>query len=202
MQARIAIVDDHALFLDGVVGLLQDVPELGEVVPFLSGLDLLTALSQGAPFDLIVTDLTMKDLNGLALISALRSKAPGVPVLVLSASADTAMRANAESVGAVGFLHKSVGKAELVEALQLHLTEGQADKKSRPDDAVLAQPQLGPRQLSVLALLAEGASNREIADRLFISENTVKTHLKAIFRELDAHTRTAVVQRARELALI
>ena len=198
-QAKIAIVDDHALFLDGLVGLLQGVDALTPIAPFTSGLDLLGALDAGARFELIVTDLTMRDLNGLALITAVRTKAPHVPVVVLSASEDAAMRANAQQVGAAAFLHKSVNKQDLVSALVGLLN--QAPPQRDHSDSVV-QPQLGPRQRAVLSLLAQGATNREIADRLFISENTVKTHLKAIFRELDSHTRTAVVQRARELALV
>lgn len=210
--AHIAIVDDHALFLRGIEHLLAHYPGALEVLTFPSGLDLLDAVDNGLQFDLVITDLAMKTINGIALIHALRQRLISVPVIVLSASEDAVTRANAEQIGAFCFLHKSVDQALLfdtiAEALTTRPLAARAMRKAASglgEDAEgmeqVLVPQLGAQQLRILAMLAGGARNAEIAEHLNISENTVKTHLKAIFRALGVNTRTAAVQRGRELVL-
>ncbi|NIZ11895.1 response regulator transcription factor [Phaeobacter sp. HF9A] len=203
---RVAAVDDHKLFLAGLDRLLNGPDGTMHCQCFESGLDLLEALEAGKRFDVIVTDLTMRDLNGLALITAVRSRGMTAHCIILTASEDGLTRESSERLGAFRFLHKSADPETLLDAIR----EAHAAKRPSPRDMSLRLaesdasivPQLGPKQTRVLELIAEGHSNRQISDALFISENTVKTHLQAIYRELGVKSRTAAARRARELSLI
>lgn len=210
---KIAIIDDHGMFLEGVRQLM-----LGHETPmsphtYLSAVDFLEDLDRGETFDVIVTDLAMKEINGIALIGALRARGDATPVLVLSASEDAITRANADLVGAHCFVHKSADKEDLFDAISAAIESGRlpagavrraSQRNVLDEDGFdrVVQPELSPRQLSILGLVETGATNKVIGETLSISENTVKTHVKAIFRELDVKSRTAAVQRARALALI
>ena len=210
---QIALVDDHALFLEGIRHLLTDNTTDLELHVYQSSLLLLEEIDQGKSFDVIVTDLAMKEINGIALIGALRARGVDVPVIVLSAAEDAITRANTDLVGAFRFVHKSAEKEVLFDAIYSAAKSGplpagavrRASNRHLIDkDGVdhVIQPQLGARQLKILSLVSTGATNKAIGEQLSISENTVKTHVKAIFRELGVKSRTEAVQRARSLALI
>ncbi|MFY0681636.1 MAG: response regulator transcription factor [Thalassovita sp.] len=210
---QIALVDDHALFLEGIRHLLTDNTTDLEPHVYQSSLLLLEEIDQGKSFDVIVTDLAMKEINGIALIGALRARGVDVPVIVLSAAEDAITRANTDLVGAFRFVHKSAEKEVLFDAIYSAAKSGplpagavrRASNRHLIDkDGVdhVIQPQLGARQLKILSLVSTGATNKAIGEQLSISENTVKTHVKAIFRELGVKSRTEAVQRARSLALI
>lgn len=210
---RVAAVDDHTLFLAGLDHLLNRESQDMVCHCFDSGRSLLQALDAGADFDVVVTDLTMKELNGLALITAIRARGITAQCIILSASEDAISRESSARLGAFRFLHKS----DDPEALKTAIREANAAMRPAPTALAAAEglrvenptgeeyavvPMLGPRQLRVLELLAAGHSNKDISDALCISENTVKTHLKAIYRELGVKSRTAAATRGRELSLI
>ncbi|MGH1417063.1 MAG: response regulator [Pelagimonas sp.] len=210
---RVAIVDDHALFLEGFVKLLSDYPTPLVPMAFNAATQLLKAVDDGAEFDVVIADLAMKNVNGIALIGALKARDYTAPVIVLSGTEDAITRANAEMVGAFRFVHKSASMEEVFSAIQAASSytaplvsrrhnAGQSDQMDEHGIERVLLPQLPPQQLKILELMATGRTNRAIGEELSISENTVKTHIKAIFRELSVSTRTAAVQRARELVLI
>lgn len=210
---RLAVVDDHALFLGGLQHILKLAPIALDVRRFLSGLHLIADLDAGETFDVVVSDLSMRDINGLGLIRAIRSRGCAAPVIILTASEDSLSRANAERAGAFAFLHKSVDEKHLFAVISEAVDAGPlstlAVQASQIDSHVdedgtefVVFPTLSPRQIDVLRMISEGATNLEIAETLAISANTVKTHVQAIFRELGVRTRTAAVQKARSLALI
>lgn len=208
---RVAIVDDHVLFLEGFVKLLSGYPDPLLISPFGTATDLLRAVDEGSKFDVVIADLAMKNVNGIALIGALKARNFSAPVIVLSGTEDAVTRANAEIVGAFRFIHKSASIETVCEAIRE--ANNQASSRLRRhnhrndpfDDQGIEQvllPHLPPQQLRILGLLATGRTNKAIGEELSISENTVKSHIKAIYRELSVNTRTAAVQRARELVLI
>ncbi len=210
---RVAMIDDHQMFLVGIRHLLGGAETGFSVSCFGSGFDLLAAFDAGESFDVIVTDLTMKDLNGLALISSIRQRGIQTPAIVLSASEDAIARSHSELIGAFQFVHKSSDPEVLSDAIlkaaeagnlrahELRRTASREIEDSNGEDQVVV-PRLAPKQREILLLVAKGLTNQQIADTLCISENTVKSHAKVIFRELGVNTRTAAAQRARELALI
>lgn len=209
---RVAVIDDHALFLQGL-GYVFDHARLPlDVANFTTAVAFLEQIDAGHRWDVVITDLAMKQVNGLALISAMRARGIGTQVIVLSASEDAVTRSNSELAGAFCFVHKSCEPEVLIDRIEAAHLAGPLAARSIQNgtrrsvfqadgtDAIV-QPKLGPQQQRILSMMAEGATNRDIANALSISENTVKTHAKAIFRELSVSSRAAAVQRARELAL-
>ncbi|WP_299934116.1 response regulator transcription factor [uncultured Pelagimonas sp.] len=209
---RLAIIDDHAIFLQGLFYVFERSPLDLDVRSFTTATDFLQETDNGQTWDVVITDLAMKPFNGIALIGALRARNIGVQVIVLSASEDAITRTNAQMVGAFRFVHKSCEEHVLLDAITAAFAEGPLPAKSIENGArrtmfqsdgtdTVVRPKLGPQQQRILSMMAEGSTNKDIARALTISENTVKTHAKTIFRELSVGTRAAAVQRARELAL-
>ena len=210
------MLDDHRIFLEGISLLLA---ESYTVNSFSAPIALLRRIEGGKSFDLILCDLIMNEMNGLAFIAAVRAHTGKVPILVLSGINTAPPIAEMMRLGASGFVHKSADNNTLVNALETVLTGGQyfvnefgqdivgeapISKYARVDDGddEDSLPSLGARQFQVLQMIAQGASNKEIANRLNISENTVKTHLRQIFAELRVNKRTACVRKAQTLGLI
>jgi len=213
---NVALLDDHRIFLEGISLLLAD---QYNVMGFSAPTDLLQKIQGGTSFDLVLCDLIMPEMNGLAFISAVRAHTHQTPILVLSGINTLPPIAEIMRLGADGFVHKSANNETLLDALKTVLTGGQYFVNEYGEDIVdpspiskyavtndhldsACLPALGVRQFEVLQMIAQGASNKEIANRLKISENTVKTHLKQIFAELRVNKRTACVRKAQTLGLI
>lgn len=212
-EGSIAIIDDHDLFLQGLALIVQrDFPAF-DVATVTKASDILDRLADGARFDLIICDLIMSEMNGLAFVDTIRRQGFRVPVLMLSGINSVPPIAEMQAVGANGYIHKSQGSRALskaVDAVRANPFSFQDFSEDVPraaapdvdDSRVPDLPKLGDRQIEVLKLLCGGGQNSEIARALSISENTVKTHLKYIFVELGVSRRTECVQRAQQLGLI
>ncbi|KIC20450.1 response regulator transcription factor [Leisingera sp. ANG-Vp] len=209
----IAIVDDHNLFLDGMRLLIEHYYPSASPQTYSCANAFLDALDQGCIFDVVISDLAMKNLNGIALLGELNAREFDAPVVILSASEDAATQEKSLRAGAFQFVHKSASRGDLFNAIHAAAKHGPSSKEQMRRNAQRIQvdkvdgehvlaPRLAPQQLKILQLLAAGQTNREIGTALSISENTVKTHVKAIFRELSVSNRTAAVRRAQELMLI
>lgn len=201
----IAIIDDHALFLEGLAGMLRTMTTDVRVATFQSGVRFLEALGEGLLPDLVLTDLTMKAMNGFAVVQALRRTHPETPVLIVSGTEAVVVEREVAASGAQGFVQKSCSPDALEKAIALALSTPVRSLGQNGD--LLAQHhsainELSKRQMEVLELLVIGASNKEISAKLAISDNTVKTHLKAIFAALGVNRRSASIQKARALGLI
>ncbi|WP_209348437.1 response regulator transcription factor [Pontixanthobacter sp. CEM42] len=213
----IALVDDHRLFLMGFSLLLERIEHDCSVEPFDTPVDLLKALDNGSRFDLVICDLMMNSMNGLAFIAALRGR-HDVPVLMISGINTSPPLAEMRQLNAQGFVHKSSDDAELVEAIETVLQGGTYFPHYAPDGDGGADgnfgdvadiyedgsevPVLTTRQIEILTLISNGATNKEIARTLSISENTVKTHIKQIFELLKVNKRTASVRAAQALGIL
>ena len=191
-QLSLLLVDDHQIFLDGLSLALA---------PLCAKLTIRTAESaaaaetclQHSTFDLILLDLRLPDLPGLELLQRWQHQGRMTPVAILSAS-DSSLDAQAAlAAGALGFISKSANSDELRQAVTRVLLG-----ETLPVTQSGEKPQLTPRQLEILQLLAEGLPNKSISRQLGLSEDTVKTHLKTLFQELTVHTRTACVSAARQ----
>jgi len=214
----IALLDDHRMFLDGLSLLFSGQGDRYMVDTYDTAANLIHAMATGTKYDLVISDLIMKDMNGLAFISALRSHNKKLPVLMLSGINSPPPVKEIMNLGANGFVHKSADNETLLNAVDL-LIGGQSyfpdnlingfDLKSNnstgDDDFAYESdqlPSLSPRQVEVLHHIANGASNKQISASMFISENTVKSHLKTIFFEMQVNKRTACVRKARTLGII
>lgn len=210
---RIALIDDHILILDGLEKTLRSIAGTPEVIAAYSPIEILKRILGGEHFDLIICDLIMDGMNGLAFLGALKSQQNQIPVLIMSGIALDPPIGQMKALGAAGFIHKSTDPASLERVVNKILsgqtyfpdqdtTASSAITEPVDQDGFDAMNNLTDRQLVVLKALASGASNREISDRLSISQNTVKTHIKNIYDAMGVSRRTACIQKARLYGII
>jgi DNA-binding NarL/FixJ family response regulator len=214
---RVLVVDDQALFREALATLLEVRPEIEVVGEAANGAQALDRVATLRP-DVVLMDLHMPVLDGIAATRRLRVEQPGIRVLALTTFDDEEDVFAALRAGAVGYLLKDVSSERLVEAL---LAAARGESVLQPsvaakvvarfarmaDDEPVPRPQplvvpLSDRELEVLRLLAEGASNREIAAALFLAEGTVKNHVTNVLAKLGARDRTQAALRARALDLV
>jgi len=193
---KLIVVDDHELVREAVRHVLARLDSATAVFAAAS-CDAGFALAHTHPdVDLVLLDLNLPGLSGIAALQAWRTRYPAVPVVVVSADADRQTVLAALSSGAAGFVPKTSTNDVLVAALKMVLAGGKyfpADvlaPVTRAGRRGAALPKLTMRQLDVLRLLAQGKSNKVICRELGISERTVKVHLTEVFRVLGVRTRT------------
>jgi DNA-binding NarL/FixJ family response regulator len=203
---RLLIADDHPVVRDGLRGMVAAEPDLEVVGEAGNGLEALALVPRVRP-DVALVDLRMPELDGVATIRALRQRHPEVRVLVLTTFDTERDVVSAIEAGATGYLLKDAPRAELFRAIR---SAARGESVLAPEVATrlvgqLREPSSQPltqRELQVLELVARGATNREVAARLHVSEATVKTHLVHAFAKLGVGDRTAAVTAALERRLI
>lgn len=209
---RLIIADDHPLFRRALAQAVREiVPDA--VLAEAADLDAARAdLAAHPDTDLLLLDLHMPGSHGLVGLAALRAEFPTVAVAMISAHDDPGTIRRALDHGAAGFISKSADLDELKRAIACVLDcqtyvpparAGQLPSQGPPGDRELAArlASLTPQQFRVLALVAEGRLNKQIADALGVQERTVKAHLTAIFERLGARNRTQAGVMLRSLAL-
>ena len=207
---RVVVVDDHALFRRGLIELLRDMPELKVVGEAGNGQEALEVIRHAMP-DVVLLDINMPHMDGLRTLEVLR-KIPSSPkVLMLTVSQHEEDLIQAIRSGADGYLLKNVEPEELRKAI---LCVYQGEGALSPEVTVpvlraiayqseIANRQiLSDRELEVLECLADGQTTGQIAAKLYISDNTVKTHVRHILEKLEASNRTEAVSKAIALGLI
>ncbi len=223
MTIRILLVDDQALFREGLRTLLSVHDDLEVVGEASNGQEAVTAVEKLAP-DVVLMDLRMPVLNGVAATRQITESAANSRVIVLTTFDDDEYVFDGLRAGAVGYLLKDVPSAKLVEAIRaaargesflqpsvaakvvaefsrmsdLETSAGSTTAVSQQD---LVEP-LSERELEILGVLATGASNREIANKLFITEGTVKNHVTNILGKLGVRDRTQAALKAKDMGLI
>ncbi|RIH85045.1 Response regulator protein VraR [Meiothermus luteus] len=205
-RIRILLADDHPVVRAGLVGLLSSQPDFEVVGEAANGQEALRAVEQLLP-QVVLMDLRMPVMDGVSAIRQIRSRFPQVQILVLTTYDTDSDIVRAVEAGATGYLLKDVPREELFRAVRL-CARGEA-VLSPPVAARLLGRMRGPaeenlslRELEVLALVARGLSNKEIARKLKISEATVKTHLLHTFSKLGVDDRTAAVTVALERGIL
>jgi two-component system NarL family response regulator len=211
-QARVLIVDDHALFRHGVRSAIERDKELEVVGEATDGGEALAKARQLHP-DLILMDISMPHCSGLEAVRAIKRELPTTKVVMLTVHSDKANLLEAVKSGAEGFLSKNI-RAEALLAAMRGALRGEAAISQRMTTHILKEcarlahietrqvnEHLTIRENQVLVKLSAGLSNREIADSLYISENTVKTHVGHILKKLHVHNRSEAAAYARDLGL-
>jgi DNA-binding NarL/FixJ family response regulator len=204
-KPKILLADDHALFREGVKQLLARLHPHVLVIETANGAEVLHAARAQQDFDLVLLDLAMPGVDGFTGLAAFRTHAPSTPVVVLSASEDAADVRAALDGGASGFISKSSSSEVILGALRLVLAGGVYVPPTLlgGHNAVAAKADidaLTPRQRDVLALLAQGLSNKTIGGTLGLSEATVKQHVSAILKTLNVANRMQAVIAGRRLS--
>lgn len=188
---HVVIADDHPIVLEGLAAMVEREPDLSVVAQATDGRAAVEAVLRHLP-DVTLMDLRMPALDGVGAIRAIRAKLPASRIVVLTTYDGDDDVHRALEAGAVGYLLKNAGRNELLRAIRA----AAAGQRVIPPNVAarmaerLSSPELTPREVSVLRLVAEGKRNREIADRLCIGEGTVKGYLKSMFSKLGVRDRT------------
>jgi DNA-binding NarL/FixJ family response regulator len=205
------IVDNHTLFRQGLVSLLQSEPGYKVLGEASSGEEALRLIPELRP-DVVLMDVKMPGIGGVEATRRLLEGDPEARVLMLTVSEEEEILFAAIQAGARGYILKNADAGELLEAIQrVHAGEAMLSPamtlrllqtlKSGGIPAPLPELPLTSREQDVFHLLAQGASNRQIAETLMITENTVKTHVRNILEKLELHSRTEVAAFARRQSL-
>ncbi len=209
-RIRLVVVDDHVLFRRGLVSLLADMPEFEVVGEAGNGLDAMDVVKETRP-EVVLMDINMPRMDGILAVQGLREAKITVKILMLTISQDDGDLLGAIHAGADGYLLKNTEPEELRRSI-LRVCQGQGALSPEVTSTVLkivarhqgneTQTLLSDRELEVLACLADGQTTIQIANHLFISENTVKTHIRHILEKLEASNRTEAVSKAIQFGLI
>jgi two-component system response regulator NreC len=208
---RVLITDDHAIVRAGLRTIVQSEPTLELVGEAAGGYEAVELVKQFKP-DVLLLDLSMPDMDGLAVTKELKPLFPEMHILILTIHDDQALVREAIKAGASGYILKRAAESELVSAITVlmrgdmyvdpSLLRGLVDdseSKIPPDN--LAES-LTPRELDVLGLIVQGYTNRQIGEELSISIRTVEGHRANLYDKLGARSRADLVRFAREHHLI
>ena len=213
---RVLVADDHALFREGLQALFSTTPDIELVGQAASGEEAIELVERLQP-DVVLMDINMPGLNGIETTRRILSIRPATGVIMVTMLEDDASLFSAMRAGARGYVLKGARHQELLHTIRA-VAKGQAlfgapiaariinffqifeaDSKSpRPEEAF---PELTPRELEVLTLIAQGATNRQIADQLVISAHTVRNHITSIFSKLQVADRAQAIIKARQAGL-
>lgn len=211
---KVLVVDDHDIVREGLRRILEkrdDIELVGEAV---SGEEAIDLVKKRNP-DICLFDIQLPGMNGIELTARAKEIRPDCEVVVLTMFDDREVATQAIKAGAIGYLLKSSANDRLLDAIDAahrgesliappvarKLVEVLAElpeEADSPDEVMRSEPynRLTPREMEVLKLIAESLTNRDVARRLYISEHTVKAHVKAIFRKLQIDDRTQAIMMA------
>lgn len=207
---RVLVVDDHQLFREGLAALLAAAAETEVVGTTGTGAEAIAQTAALAP-DVVLMDIQMPGMNGVAATRRILADHPEVGVIMLTMLEDDDSLFAAMSAGARGYILKGADKAEVLQTVAA-VAYGQAlfgpviarrlnaffQRGGRGEAAVLPFPDLTDREREVLALIAQGVSNSDIATRLHISGKTVSNHVSSIFNKLQVADRAQAIVKARD----
>lgn len=214
-KIKILIVDDHALVRDGLCAMLSGLPEFSVVGEASSGNEAINKTQTYDP-DIILMDIMMPVMNGIEATQLIKEDHPNVKVIFLSMEVTEAFISEAVKVGASGYLLKDSRKNVLLEAIKKVADGGKYFSNSiselvfekfyenslKGKKTTLSNNKISKREIEVLKLIASGMSNKDIADKLFISGRTVDAHRNHIMQKLDIHSTADLVKYAIKNELI
>jgi DNA-binding NarL/FixJ family response regulator len=209
-RIRLVVVDDHALFRRGLVGLLEEMADFVVVGEAANGQDALPLIDKVKP-DIILLDINMPVLDGLQTLAAIRRSHPDQKVLMLTISQNDDDLIGAIVTGANGYVLKNT-EPEVLHNTIVQVAAGNSVLSPEVTAKVLhavrrsqsdrSRGLLSEREVEVLKCLARGQTTAQIASGLFISENTVKTHIRHILEKMEVNNRAEAVARAAQLDMI
>jgi DNA-binding NarL/FixJ family response regulator len=204
---RVFIVDDHNLVIEGIASLLENDSEIDVIGSANTGQDCLDFF-KGNTTDLVLLDINLPDISGLDLCKILKTKYPNLKIIALSTLNQSTYINKMMAYGADGYLLKNVGRTELSEAIlnvmagQKVLSEEVAKIVKISKERLEALPILTKRETEILKLVAEGLTNQQIGEKLFISIDTVDSHRKNLHTKLGVNNTALLVRFALENGVI
>ena len=204
---RLLLADDHAIVRESLRGILEREADLQVVAEAGDGPSALALALEHAP-DVLVTDISMPGMDGLALVKRMQREAPGVRTLALSSHLDRRILANMLDAGTLGYVNKAAGRLELLAGIRA-VALGTKYLCQHCMALLIAQPEahsveshLGRREIEVLTLIAKGMTSVEIGIKLFIAQGTVEVHRRNIMRKLGQHNVAGLTQYAIQQGLL
>jgi len=200
---KIFIVDDHPLFRYGLISVLNEYPEFKVVGDSANSTDAILKIEKNRP-DIVIMDIFMPNDDGIKATSVIKQKLPATEIVILTISDSEELFLSAIKAGAIGYILKGSSIKEIIEAIK-QVSQGQATISPRMASRLLEQfrggvpndskkyYELSLREKEVLKLTARGSSNKEIAANLFISDTTVKAHMRNILEKLQVKNRAEAV---------
>lgn len=213
LPLKVMVVDDHKLFRQGLIGLMNTRPDIVQVIGEAGTGSEAFDLAQQLKPDVILMDILIPDGDGLQTAALIRQTLPQIAIVMLTSSELDEHLYQAVRIGVAGYLLKTLdadelfnlllgiahGEAAMTRAMAARLLKDVAKRAVHSEDG---QAALTEREVQVLRLVAQGSSNPEIAEKLCISINTVKTHLSSILHKLQLENRTQVARYAVQSGLL
>ncbi len=209
-KISLGLVDDHQIVIDGLISLLKDEPQFEFVFATTSSKEVIERLKT-APVDVLLTDVMMPELPGNVLAKEVKKQFPAIKILALSMNGEGSLvNEMINDADISGYVLKNIGKQELIKAIEKIAFGGiyfsdeviaelqrVSNRKKETEEAHLTA-----RELEIIRLIEKEYSNKQIAEALFISERTVETHRKNIFRKTNTNSVIGLVKYAYEHKLI
>lgn len=209
MTIRVMLVDDHTVLRDGMRSILEFEDDIEVTAEAVSGDEAFNTIRESKP-DVILMDINLPDIDGVEVTTAVKSRFPEIKVLVLTMHSHDEYFMSAIRAGADGYLLKDVPSNEVIQAIRtvargesiIHpsMTKKLLDFHQEQNNSQVSE--LTEREKETLALLVEGLTNKDIAERLNISDKTVKIHVSNIFKKLNVKSRSQAVIHAVQYQLV
>ncbi len=209
---KVVIVDDHNIIIEGLEMLLSFEKEVEVLKTYQDGYNFLGDLKKDAVKPTIVLmDLMMPTISGLELSKILKKDFPEIKIIILSMNCDAKIVFElVEKIGVEGYLSKKINRKELSSAIRdvklgyVHLSEEAAEALAQFKKKIIDYPEikLSSREKEIVREMISGLTNKQISEKLFISESTVETHRKNIYRKTEAHSLPKLIQMVNEMNIL
>jgi len=210
-RINLLIADDHTMFLQGIISLLEQEPNITVVDKAVNGIEALEIIKRGT-VDFIILDISMPEMDGIELSKILKKQHPDVKILIVSTHSNVMIVSRLIRIGVNGYLLKNAAKEELLKAINTiaqgenyfaeELEEKHLMNSSRIEKQVSNLTELSSREKEILVLIAQEYNTAEIAEKTFISLNTVNTHRRNLLSKLNAKNTAGLVKYAVENGLV
>jgi two-component system nitrate/nitrite response regulator NarL len=206
-KINLFLVDDHQMVLDGMMSLLQNFPQVNICGFTNNALDVIESL-KNQPVDILLTDIQMPNLSGIELTKLVKTNFPHIKVICISMLGNKFIISEMIKVGISGFILKSTGKKELIDAISQvfegnnYFSQDITKEMMNTFGDNSESGRLTNREIEIIKLIEKELNNKQIADKLFISERTVETHRKNIFRKTGTQNIVGLIKYAYREQLI
>jgi two-component system, NarL family, nitrate/nitrite response regulator NarL len=207
MEAKILIVDDHSMVIEGLKSILAQLPHIEVIATAMNAFEAIEALRMHTKINLVLSDINLPDISGIELCAKIKKEFPAVEVIALSTFNQRSYVSQMIQNGATGYLVKSANAVEIDEAIQTVLSGKMYISNDINNETIVAAssddaPTLTRREKEILIMIAEGMTNNEIADKIFVSHYTVDTHRKNLLIKFEVGNTALLIKKAAGFGLL
>ncbi len=218
-KIKLFVVDDHPIFVDGITGLLKDTPEFEIIGTAHNGQDFLDKIKNNQP-DIVLMDINMPVMDGIVATKKLKEKYPDIKVIALTMFNDIRFIKELLEIGAKGYVLKNISREDIIKAIftvsegkpyldtavqenvisSMSSVAGEDELNDKEADSMIKN--ITTREMEILQLIALGLTSQDIAEKLFISKNTVETHRKNLLAKLNVKNTASLLKFAYRKGLV